>query len=166
MNKDTTPTNWRSMTPELYLKDRVDDQLDWYEKKSASNKNWHFRLQLITLIAAALVPVISLSSSEWSIRILVALTGSTAAIEAGIVALYQFRDLWVDYRATAEQLKYEKYLFLTGSAPYSSEDCFSLFVNRVETIIIHENRGWHEKTTTQNTDPAVLKKPKTKDTEK
>ena len=161
MNKETKPSQWASMSPEQYLKDRVDNQLAWYSKKSTSNKNWHFRLQLVTLIAAALVPVISLSSSEFGVRILVAIVGSVAAIAAGVVALYQFRDLWVDYRATAERLKFEKYLFITGSAPYGNSDCFSLFVNRVENAILEENRGWHEKTSSQNIVTATTDKVET-----
>lgn len=165
MNSETKQAHWCSMSPEQYLAERVDDQLAWYSKKSASNKNWHFRLQLITLIAAALVPVITLSSSEFAVRIVVALVGSVAAIAAGVVTLYQFRDLWVDYRATAEQLKFEKYLFLTGSEPYSSNDCFSLFVNRVENTILQENRGWHEKYSSQNIDPATASKVESLDTQ-
>ena len=153
-NADKEPAQWRSMSPDQYLKHRVDDQLNWYSKKSTANKNWHFRLQLITLVAAALVPVVSLSLTEAGGRILVAIIGSIAAIAAGVVALYQFRDLWIDYRSTAERLKYEKYLFLTGSEPYANSNCFSLFVNRVENTILQENRGWHEKISINNVDPS------------
>ena len=46
---------------------------------------------------------------------------------------------------TAESLKFEKYLFLTRSAPYDSATAFSLFVQRVETVIISENRSWKQK---------------------
>lgn len=134
-----------SMSPEQYLKERVDDQLAWYGKKSAANKNWHHRLQLITLIAAASIPVISLSSSEFYVRLLVAIVGSITAVAAGIVTLFQFKDLWVDYRTTAEQIKYEKFLYLTGSAPYQTDMAFSDFVNRIEGIIAQENRGWNER---------------------
>ena len=156
MNNEKELQDWGSLSPQKYLQKRVDDQLAWYSKKSTFNKNWHFRLQLIVMIAAALVPVISLSSSEWGVRVLVAVIGAIAAIAAGLVALYQFRDLWVDYRATAEQLKFEKYLFLTGSEPYTDSESFSLFVNRVENIIIQENRGWHEKITSQIIEPAAM----------
>lgn len=145
MTDESNAVQWRSMSAEQYLEQRVDDQLAWYSKKSTANKHWHFRLQMITLIAAAMVPVVSLSTTVHGARIIVAIIGSIAAIAAGAVALFQFRDLWVDYRATAEQLKYEKYLFITGSEPYAKSDCFSLFVNRVESIIVQENRGWHQK---------------------
>lgn len=162
-NADKDPAQWNSMSPDQYLQRRVDDQLEWYSKKSATNKNWHFRLQLVTLVAAALVPVVSLSFTEAGGRFVVAIIGSIAAIAAGVVALYQFRDLWVDYRTTAERLKYEKYLFLTGADPYNSSNCFSLFVNRVENTILQENREWHEKVSLNNVDPSEADGPSTND---
>lgn len=64
MNNDSRNNNWGSMAPEQYVQQRVDDQLMWYSKKSTSNRNWHYRLQLVTLIAAASIPVISLSSAN------------------------------------------------------------------------------------------------------
>ena len=33
-NADKEPAKWRSMSPDQYLKHRVDDQLNWYSKKS------------------------------------------------------------------------------------------------------------------------------------
>ncbi len=143
---------WRSMSPERYIESRVDDQLAWYSEKSTTNKNWHFRLQLLTLIAAALVPMVSLTFTGSGGRILAAVSGSIAAIAAGIVALFQFRELWIDYRATAERLKYEKFLYLTGADPYTSRESFSLFVNRVENTILSENHNWREKIGSNNVD--------------
>ncbi len=145
VEQNQTPATWASLSAEDYLRERVDDQLDWYSKKSASNKRWYFRLQLFTLVAAASIPVISLSSSDNAVRILVAVIGALTAVAAGVLTLYQFKDQWVDYRSTAETLKYEKYLFMTGASPYTDAKAFSLFTNRVESIIIQENKGWREK---------------------
>ncbi len=39
------------MTPEEYLKDRVEDQIVWYDRKSGSNKMWFILLQIATLVA-------------------------------------------------------------------------------------------------------------------
>ncbi len=128
-----------------YLQQRVDDQLAWYSKKSAQNKRWYYRLQFITLLSAVAVPVISLSSGDIKVRFVVAILGAIAALAAGLLSMYQFRDQWLDYRSTAESLKFEKHLFLTRSAPYNTPVAFSLFVQRVETVIISENRSWQQK---------------------
>lgn len=134
------------LSPAQYLAQRVEHQLNWYGKRSAYNKRWYYRLQFITLLAAAAVPVISLSSGDIRVRFLVAILGAIAATAAGVLSMYQFRDQWLDYRSTAESLKFEKHLFLTRSAPYATQDAFSRFVQRVESIIISENRSWQEKT--------------------
>ena len=51
MNSNPKSSSAGSLTPEQYMAERVDDQLAWYGKKSAFNKNWHHRLQLLTLRA-------------------------------------------------------------------------------------------------------------------
>ena len=79
-----------SLSPEDYLQERVDRQIAWYDAKSVSHKRWYYGLQLLTLVAAALVPVVSLSSGELLVRIVVAISGSVAAVAAGIVSLYRF----------------------------------------------------------------------------
>lgn len=131
--------------PERYLRERVDEQLAWYENKSAISKRWYYRLQIVTLISAATIPVITLSSGEFVVRLVVALLGSVTAVSAGLLSLYQFRDQWIDYRATAEVLKFERYRFVTRVDPYVGSDAFSQFVNRIEAVIIQENQGWQQK---------------------
>ena len=133
------------LSPSRYLAERVERQLRWYGDKSASAKRWHFRLQLVTLVLAASVPVLSLSSGDVRVRIAVAVIGALATIAAGVLALYRFGDLWTDYRSTAEAIKHEKYRFLTRATPYAGADAFPLFVNRVESIILQENRAWRER---------------------
>ena len=137
--------NWSSMSPESYIIERVDEQLAWYDQKSGTNKIWHYRWQIVALLATSIIPILALSSDDLKVRIAVACLGAVAAIAAGVMSMYQFRDQWVDYRATAEMLKYERFLFLTGSAPYNDTDSFSSFVNRIESIIIKENSQWRER---------------------
>jgi len=137
--------NWSSMSPESYIKERVDEQVAWYDQKSATNKVWHYRWQIIALVATAIIPILALYSGDIKFRIAVASLGAVAAIAAGFMSMYQFRDQWVDYRTTAEMLKYERFLFLTGSAPYNGKDSFSNFVHRIESIIIKENSQWRER---------------------
>lgn len=135
----------RKMTPEEYLTDRVDDQILWYARKSRANKKGFIILQIITLIAAASVPVFSIFSDAIWARVLVAVLGSTTAVTTGIVSLYQFREHWIQYRTTAESLKHEKYLFQTGTGPYTGSDNFSVLVERIEALVSLENSAWHQR---------------------
>jgi hypothetical protein len=145
MDDPKTLNERASMTAQTYIKNRVDDQLAWYDKKSTTNKLWHYRWQVIALISTAIIPILSLLSGEMEVRVAVACLGALAAIAAGFMSMYQFRDQWADYRTTAELLKYEKFHFLTGSAPYEKENSFGLFVTRIEAIILKENSQWKER---------------------
>jgi hypothetical protein len=79
----------------------------------------------------------------------VAVLGSATAVTTGIVSLYQFREHWIEYRTTAESLKHEKYLFQTGTEPYSEENAFCLFVDTIEALVSQENRAWQQRLKTQ-----------------
>jgi Protein of unknown function (DUF4231) len=48
----------------------------------------------------------------------------------------------ISYRATAEALKAEKFLFLTQTQPYDKEDAFHLLVQRVESLLSRESSEW------------------------
>ncbi len=137
------------MTPEEYLKDRVEDQIVWYDRKSRSNKMWFIILQITTLVASASVPVFAIFSGDMWARVIVAVLGSATAITTGVVSLYQFREHWIEYRTTAESLKHEKYLYQTGTDPYVGDDAFSVLVERAEALVSQENTAWQQRLKTQ-----------------
>lgn len=132
------------MNEEEYLKKRLNDQIAWYDQKSVCNQKWFKRLQVFQLAAAASIPVLVnyvTNSSGW-IRLLVALLGASIAIISGIIGLYKLQENWLEYRTTCESLRHEKYLYLTKTEPYNTDDLFALLVNRVETLISKENTNW------------------------
>ncbi len=133
------------MTPEEYLKDRVENQIEWYGRMSGWNKKWFIIFQIATLIASGSVPVFAIFSNSMWARITVAILGSATAITTGIVSLYQFREHWIDYRTTAESLKHEKYMYQTGTGPYAGDDTFSTLVERVEALLSQENMAWQQR---------------------
>ncbi len=137
------------MTPDEYIKDRVDDQIAWYDRKSGSNKKWFIIFQITTLVASASVPVFAIFSGDMWARVLVAMLGSATAITTGIVSLYQFREHWIEYRTTAESLKHEKYLYQTSTEPYVGDGAFSMLVERVEALVSQENTAWQQRLKTQ-----------------
>ena len=137
------------MTPEEYIKDRVEDQIVWYDRKSGLNKMWFIILQIATLVASASVPVFTIFSTEMCARLTVAILGSVTAIFTGIVSLYQFREHWIEYRTTAESLKHEKYMYQTGTGPYVEDGAFSILVERIEALVSQENTAWLQRMKTQ-----------------
>lgn len=131
------------MTPEEYLHARVDDQIDWYSNKSRFNQNWFKSLKLVELASAAIIPFVAGMSSNipfsaWILGFL----GVAVAICAGVTSVYHHQENWINYRATSEALKHEKFLFLTRSGTYSDENAFESFVQRIESLISRENSTW------------------------
>ena len=130
------------MNPEEYIKDRVDEQVEWYDRKSTSNQRWFRRLRIVEIIAAALIPFLAVYGDWQLLKFVVALLGLMIAVIAGALALFQFQENWTNYRNTCESLKQEKFLFLTKTEPYHQADPFALFVQRVEAMLSKEHSAW------------------------
>jgi hypothetical protein len=131
------------MTPEEYLRDRVDHQIDWYSMKSKSNQNWFKGLKIIEIASAAVIPFVAgmsgnIPCSAWILGLL----GVTVAISAGVTSVYHHQENWINFRATSEALKHEKYIFLTQAGINSDESSFERFVQQIEALISKENSTW------------------------
>ena len=131
------------MKEEDYFKERLDDQIAWYSKKSQHNQHWFKYLRLVEIFSAALIPYLSgmgdkIAYSQWLIGGL----GVFIAVAAAITALFKYQENWIEYRTTAEQLKHEKYMYLTNAKPYHTEDKFQFLVERVESLISKKNSSW------------------------
>ncbi len=127
-----------------YLKERLDNQIDWYDRKSVANQKSFKRLQVLIIVASATIPFLSGFMDENSLwlKIIIGLLGLAIATATSILGLYQFQENWLEYRTTCETLRHEKYLFLAGAPPYDEEDPFLLLVERVESLISKENTNW------------------------
>jgi len=135
------------MTPDEYLKTRVDGQINWYDLKSKVNQYWFKGLRITEIVIAALIPFLSgLTATyidfEKTGLILLGIAGVIVAVIAGVLGLGQFQEHWIEYRTTCESLKKEKFLFQTKAEPYGNDDTFNLLVQRVETLVSQENTNW------------------------
>ena len=106
------------MTEQEYLESRVEDQLKWYSAKSGWNHKLYMWLRLVEIALASLIPlIVVLPIVELLSKALVAAAGATIAVISGAISLWKFQENWVEYRATAENLKREKFLFVTRRRP-------------------------------------------------
>lgn len=131
-----------SLDPSQYLAQRVQGQLSWYDRKSVWNQRWFKRLRLIEIVAAAMIPFLTAVPDVINMKYVIGAIGVIITVVAGILALFQFQERWVEYRATRESLEKERFLFLTKTEPYDGVDAFSAFVQRVEALLSKENTGW------------------------
>jgi hypothetical protein len=134
----------KHMNQDEYIKERLDNQIEWYDGKSVKSQKWFKRLQVIVIIAAAMIPFLSgyMTESTPYLKFVIGALGIVIAAITAILGLYQFQENWLEYRTTCETLRHEKYLFLTGAAPYNAEQPFLLLVERVESLISKENTNW------------------------
>ena len=123
---------------------RLNDQLEWYDKKSGDNQRRYKQIKIAQLILAGSIPVFALVGDVWG-RWVTAILGASVAILEGLQQLGQYNNLWASYRSTAEQLKHEKYLFLAKSGPYRNlgeEEALKLLAERGEEQVSTEHAKW------------------------
>lgn len=134
------------MDEQGYIKDRLDDQIQWYSTKSQWNQKCYKRFRILEILAACLIPLIVgyVIDTRPFLKVIVGILGVLVALVSGILSLYKFQENWIEYRTVAESLKHEKYLFLTKSEPYNIDNSFSLLVERVEGMISVENSKWSQ----------------------
>lgn len=134
------------MEPKVYIEKRLEDQREWYSKKSGINKNYHHWFKMLTIVFSISITVILglenyLSISNISAPI-ASVLGALVAILTSISGLMKFEEKWINYRGCSEQLERERYLFEAGIAPYDKNEALKLLVFNVENIISRENAEW------------------------
>jgi hypothetical protein len=131
------------ISPEEYIEQRLNDQISWYDHKSGRNQCWFKWLRFAEVLAAATIPFLSgFAGDSFQIRIAIGALGVLVAVVASLLGLLHFQEHWIAYRATAESLRKEKFLFLTQTEPYDKNDAFHLLVQRVEALLSKESTEW------------------------
>jgi len=134
--------------------DRLEDQVDWYDRESAASQRAFKRLKVLQLAAAAMVPVAA------SVHAPVWITGGLGALVVvveGMQQLGQYQQNWTNYRSTCEALKHEKYLYLAGAAHYHrADDPERMLAERIEGLVSQEHAKW---TATREEYPARGERP-------
>jgi hypothetical protein len=127
-----------------YIKDRLDDQISYFDTKAIYNQKRYRFLKSTAIVCNVLTTMtIALAFTvpkEFKVEMgILALVLSTV-----VLATYQWEEFqnygakWEKFRLVAEQLKSEKYLFLTDSGRYAldhQEEKLRVFVTTVEGIL-------------------------------
>ncbi len=125
------------MNIDNYMKERVDEQISWYEEKAAEAQKYYRVLKTAEIVLAVLIPLMAGYATHRFIAFLIGLFGAAIVIIEVISRLNKYHENWMQYRLTGETLRYQKNLFLTGSGPYSTgaETMENVFVKNVEGIL-------------------------------
>ena len=132
------------MSEEDYLVKRVEEQIEWYGDKASYNQSRYKICRRIELIMAVCIPIVLLIGIDFS-KIIVGIASAIIAASTGIQGIYKFHENWIEYRATSEVLKHEKFLYLIRSGIYKNiNEPFYDLVERIESITSHENINWSQ----------------------
>lgn len=120
--------------------ERLENQIDWYDRKSGIAQRRFKLLKGSQLLAAAAIPVVATLDAH------AAVTGSLGGLVVvleGMAQLNQYQQNWQAYRSTCEALKHEKYTFVARAGPYAkARNPVSLLADRIEGLISQEHAKW------------------------
>jgi hypothetical protein len=120
--------------------ERLEDQINWYDRKSTSSQRSFKWLKSAVMLAAAGVP---LAAGFGISAYVTAALGVLIVVLEGLLQLNQYQQNWITYRSTCEELKHEKFLYLASAGPYANvPNPKPLLAERVESLISREHAKW------------------------
>ena len=169
-NLNPIKTTAQIMKDEQYIKERIDDQINYFSSKASKAQKKYKKLKRWELLIAASIPVLiafsALSILEHTIlvsnlvledgvemlkpvftvstifQIIAAIGGIIIVILKGVFDLENYYKTWKDFRSVEMTLQQEKYKFYTKTEPYDESDAYGLLVEEVEQILNKENQKW------------------------
>ncbi|WP_052200893.1 DUF4231 domain-containing protein [Terriglobus sp. TAA 43] len=121
---------------------RLEDQINWYDRKSLRDQAMFKRIKVTEIAAAAFIPFLATLSIPHGNQI-AALLGILITLLEGMLHLNQYQANWIAYRSTCEALRHEKYVYLGKASPYSQvSDPHALLAERVESLVSQEHAKW------------------------
>lgn len=141
-----------------YVKDRYEDQIGWYDRKSTKYKKLYLRFQSVVVVLALAAPVLvaleqNIVYGKWITVVVAAL----AAIGTAMLKTFKFQETWLTYRTTCETLRKEIHYYQWELGEYSVADPrrrMQVFVNRVESLLSQENTQWLSTQSKKDESPA------------
>ena len=128
-----------------YISTRLDPQIEWYDEKSVHAQKRYKQFQVVEIILAAFIPLLSGYTSLCDlIPIIIGILGAIIVIIESVTKLYKYHENWIQYRSPCKIFHYQNHLFLTLSFPKipKAETVENIFIKNVEEIMSAENRHW------------------------
>lgn len=138
-----------------YIEERVIGQIKWYDQKSSKNQFWYRLFMIISIIISGLIPILTLMLDlpfGFIIKIIISALSSTVTAISTITALYNYRELWVQYRTNCEVLKSILHSFFMKNGEFANvegDDVYNILTTSCENYITKEFRAWGSITMTK-----------------
>jgi hypothetical protein len=125
-----------------FINNRIQPLIEDFKAKAKKNKNHYFSWQVVAIVSAAFVPVISIFDEvNW----VVATLGAISAIVAGMLSLFKFQENWIRCRNTYQELESHLSQFKVFAGIYRDrKQAFNLLAENCENILKAEIGQWSE----------------------
>ncbi|HEY6489465.1 MAG: DUF4231 domain-containing protein [Terracidiphilus sp.] len=140
---------------------RLEDQIDWYDRKSRAAQRIFKRIKIVEILGAAAIPFLAGLNYPGD-KLVTGGLGVLITILEGLLHLNQYQQNWTNYRSTCEALRHEKFVYLAKAGPYTTApDPRALLAERVESTVSQEHAQWasvqQQSAKNQgNTDPSAV----------
>jgi Protein of unknown function (DUF4231) len=149
-NTNSLPRSAPALSDIDFIKERVDNQINWFEAKSSWNQRQYRYYKRIEFTIAASVPVLVTFIGSFGdypvldkiLQITAAVCGVISVVVTKQIEVNDFQNYWINYRILCESLRNERYKYLTHTEPYDEEDAFPLFVGNIESILSKSSKQW------------------------
>lgn len=128
-----------------YVKNRLNNQIEWYDLKSQKQKRWYYFLHGLQISFSSSIPVmVGLADKTQWILIVVSIVSGLVTMIEGLTYMAKFHEKWIQYRQICEALISEKYMYENSAGVYDDDtaDLQKTLVQRCESIISSENTNW------------------------
>lgn len=129
---------------ETYFKERFEPKYEFFEFQARRHRRYYLRIRMAEIVFAALIPlkVAFIPHETILFKVLVGGFAVLVTILSGMLLLNRYQEKWITFRATADALQREKYLFLTRRGEYHHRNAEGIFVEQVEAILNNEEKQW------------------------
>lgn len=100
-------------------------------------------LKVVQFVTAASIPFLIgyVTDANSLLKFLIGIIGFVTAVLVFVLGFFNFQEKWIEFRATTESLRQEKYLFLTKSGPYDSSDAFGILFKLSKILFPRKHRA-------------------------
>lgn len=125
--------------------ERLDEQIAWYDRRSAHGKRWYQRLKVAQIVIAAAIPVTAAAGAPaaGAPAVVAGAMGALIVVLESLQQLFQYQQNWTAYGSTCEALRHEKFLYVARAGPYAdAARPMALLAERVEGLVSQEHAAW------------------------
>lgn len=122
---------------------------EFYQSETSRYSHWFIGLQVVTLVGAALTPLLLLvdlpKGSAVPIKLIQALPSAIAGIAAAVNASFRFRQDWAQNYVTLSALVNEAQKFAVRASPdygQGEDEAIDAFQTRMSEITMAEVKSW------------------------